>query len=348
MGLWWEDGSRKSKTLGLCSKMTKAEAETELAKHVQPVNEAKGATEYTLQGFARTVVFPWYRRSWKPSTAMTTEDRVDHHILKTLGNKPLSWFTRQTLQDFLDKKTASGLSHSTVAHLRWDLRQLFRMAVNDGLIPRNPAELLHAPKKQAREKRVLTIEELRTILAALPVREKLIIGLAGISGLRPGEILSLRWSDIHDDGLHIERGIYRGVVQSPKTHHSVRTAAISATTREDLKAWKTLSPNTASDDWIFPNEKGNNPLSQGNYWRRNIKPTLDNLQLAGVTFQALRRTCASILNALGVDGKLVADQLGHTLDVSQNVYTKSGIARQAAAINKLDTTLAVASSSATV
>jgi len=32
----------------------------------------------------------------------------------------------------------------------------------------------------------------------------------------------------------------------------------------------------------------------------------------GVTFQALRRTCATTLNNLGIDGKLVADQLGHT------------------------------------
>ena len=45
------------------------------------------------------------------------------------------------------------------------------------------------------------------------------------------------------------------------------------------------------------------------------------------------------LNALGVDGKLVADQLGHTLDVSQNVYTRTGIARQQAAIDTLDNTL---------
>ena len=45
------------------------------------------------------------------------------------------------------------------------------------------------------------------------------------------------------------------------------------------------------------------------------------------------------LNALGVYGKLVADQPGHTLDVSQNVYTRTGIARQQAAIDTLDNTL---------
>ena len=41
-------------------------------KLVRPIYENSGAVEYTLQGFARQVVFPCYRRSWKPSTAMTT------------------------------------------------------------------------------------------------------------------------------------------------------------------------------------------------------------------------------------------------------------------------------------
>ncbi|MBA3972627.1 MAG: hypothetical protein C0504_00250, partial [Candidatus Solibacter sp.] len=173
----------------------------------------------------------------------------------------------------------------------------------------------------------------------LPLRDKLILSLAGISGLRPGEILALQWGDINKDGLRITRGIYRGIIQTPKTHHSLRTAAISDTVRADLEAWQAVSPNTMPGDWVFPNETGNKPLSHGNYWRRYIKPILDQLGINGVTFQALRRTCATTLNALGVDGKLVADQLGHTLDVSQNVYTKSGIARQLAAIQTLDNAL---------
>jgi integrase len=325
--------------------MTKAQAQDELAKLVRPVNEQRGATEYTLQGYARHVFFPWQQRTTKRSTSLTTEDRIDHHILKELGNKPLSSFNRHILQTFLDQKAAARprrakegdvFSHSTLAHLRFDLRAIFRMAVNDGLLPRNPAELLHIPNGMRRERRILTIDEVRIVLASLTLRDSLILKLAGIVGMRPGEILALQWHDVTADGLRITRGIYRGIIQTPKTHHSVRTAAISTSIREDLDAWRTLSPNVKPDDWVFPNEKGNKPLAHGNYWRRYIKPTLDSLKLTGVTFQALRRTCASTLNNLGIDGKLVADQLGHTLDVSQNVYTKSGIARQQDAITQLD------------
>ena len=105
---------------------------------------------------------------------------------------------------------------------------------------------------------------------------------------------------------------------------------------EVLLNWQRTTEFNKPDDWIFPNEKGTKPLAHGNYWRRAIKPTLDQFKMTGVTFQALRRTCASTLNNLGIDGKLVADQLGHTLDVSQNVYTKTGIARQQEAISQLD------------
>jgi integrase len=359
LGTWWADGHRRAKTLGKCASMSKTDAQAELRKLLQPLNEAKGATEYTLQGYARTVVFPWYRRSWKPSTAKTTEDRIDHHILKELGNQPLSFFTRETLQNFLDKKAASKrkprrkkgkenvegkelLSHSTIAHLRWDLRQLFRMAVNDGLLPRNPAELLHTPKPARRDKRVLSLDELCTILSALPLRERLIISLAAISGLRPGEILALQWGEIAADGLRITRAIYRGIIQTPKTHHSVRTAAISTSIRDDLDQWRAIAPNTNPDDWVFANERGNKPLAHGNYWRRNIKPTLNVLRISGVTFQALRRTAVTLLNDHGADATIVAAQCGHTVDVSTNIYNKIGIQRQQEAINALEQAITTA------
>ncbi len=59
-----------------------------------------------------------------------------------------------------------------------------------------------------------------------------------------------------------------------------------------------------------------------------------------VNFQVMRRTHSSPMNGLGVDGKLVADQLGQTLDVNQNVYTQSPLALRQEAVNKLESTVA--------
>jgi hypothetical protein len=110
--------------------MTRADALAALDQFVRPVNEAVAASEnvpYTLAGFTRGVVFPWYERSWKHGTAMTTKDRVEHHILTAIGDTPLAACTRSFLQeDFLDNTAKADLSQSTLSHLRRDLRSDLR------------------------------------------------------------------------------------------------------------------------------------------------------------------------------------------------------------------------------
>jgi hypothetical protein len=64
--------------------------------------------------------------------------------VRTLGS-----FTRDELQSFLDSKAQRGLSFSTVDHLRWDLKQILDMAVAEGYLRRNPAELLFTPRLAA-------------------------------------------------------------------------------------------------------------------------------------------------------------------------------------------------------
>jgi integrase len=63
--------------------------------------------------------------------------------------------------------------------------------------------------------------------------------------------------------------------------------------------------------------------------------------LAWVNSQVMRRTHATLMNELHDDAKLVADQLGHTLDVSQNVYTRASVARRKEAVDKLEGALPV-------
>ena len=336
---WYDANIRHGKTIGLVCKMTKAEAEDELRKLVQPVNERRGVVEYTLQGYARGQVFPWYERSWKESTAQTTKDRIDHHILTTLGNKMLSWFTRNNLQDFLDEKAASGLSHATVAHLRWDLNQLFKMAVNDAHLHRNPAELLHIPKAKRAERRVLTLQQAVIMLASLDLRERLIVKLAGTCGMRPGEVVALQWQDIKHSSLTVERRIYRGKINTPKTRNSNRKVALPTSVQADITAWRELSRNTLADAWVFPSENGKTPLWANNAWYDKIRPTLAKLGLAWVNYQVLRRSAVTLLNAQGADGTVVAAQCGHTVDVSTNVYNQVGIERQLAAVQTLDNAL---------
>jgi integrase len=82
-------------------------------------------------------------------------------------------------------------------------------------------------------------------------------------------------------------------------------------------------------------------LSKDNCWRRFMHPRLERVGLGWANFLVMRRTHATLMKALGVDGKLVADQLGHTLDVNQNIYTQSPVELRQAALNQLEKSLQV-------
>ncbi|HEY2842676.1 MAG TPA: hypothetical protein VGJ09_03460, partial [Bryobacteraceae bacterium] len=101
------------------------------------------------------------------------------------------------------------------------------------------------------------------------------------------------------------------------------------------------SRDTGVDAWVFPSETWKTPVSKDNVWRRHIGPKFKAAGLSWVNFQVMRRTHATLMNELHDDPKLVADQLGHTLDVSQNVYTRASVARRKAAVDKLEGALPV-------
>jgi len=323
--------------------MTKAEAMAVLDKIVAPLNARQEPATGTIQfgAFVRDVYFPFCRRKWKRSTRMTTEDRINHHLIAQMENSELRSISRTVLQDLLEHKAADGLSYSVCAHLRWDLRHILRIAVAEGFIERNPAELLFTPQSATRANQVVaTPEQIARAFGLVDLRERVILKLAGIVGMRPGEIFGLKWANLSPPYAEIRQRVYRGDIDSPKSVKSIRRAALSGSLLSDVENWRALGVNTEPDAWVFPSEKGT-PLRKDNVWRRHIGPNLQAAGLGWLNFQVLRRSCSSMLSDLGVDGKVVADQLGHTLDVNQNVYTRVAFDRQAEAVNRLDSALLV-------
>jgi len=123
-------------------------------------NILEGSLKCTLKGFIEVSYLPLYKGKWKPSTAMTNEDRINHHILDALGERQMRSIAREELQALLDSK--AKLSFSTVDHLRWDLSQMFNMAVAEGVITKNPATLLYTPRDCSRpERRTMTLKEVK-------------------------------------------------------------------------------------------------------------------------------------------------------------------------------------------
>ena len=137
--------------------------------------------------FVEQVYFPFYERRWKRSTAENNVNRMTNHLVADLGESELSAFRRDELQDLLDRKAASALSFSVVDHLRWDLKQVFDLAMAEGLLERNPALLLFTPKEAVLPtRRVMNLEEVQKGFSVFEQRERLIVKFGILAGMRPG------------------------------------------------------------------------------------------------------------------------------------------------------------------
>lgn len=339
VGQWWDGGHRRNRVLGPVSSTSKSDARRMLDSILAGVRKTVSIAGIScLKDFVESVYFPFYRRKWKLSTAVNNVSRVNAHVLAELGHCAIREFSRDDLQNFLDSK-ATTLSYSMVDHLRWDLKQIFEMAVAEGVIPRNQAQMLFTPRKARRSERLtMTVEEVRQCFSVLDMRERLIVQLAVVAGMRPGEILALTWHHVGADYAKIRQRVYRGVIDSPKTHQSVRNAALSDRLLDVLSHWRSLCRDTAADAWVFPSER-NTPLSRDNVLRRLITPRLASVGLGWVNFQVMRRTHSTLMKNMRVDGKLVADQLGHSLDVNQNIYTQTPVAQRKPVIEQLEQAL---------
>src|SRR5262249_16347110 len=147
----------------------------------------------------------------------------------------------------------------------------------------------------------------------------------------------LRRTRLGENTADIQERIYRGNVDTPKTQKSIRSCAL-ASVREDLKAWLEASPNGA-ESWLFPSEKLDTPLSKDNALYRYIRPRLEKIKLGWVDFQVMRRTHASLMREVGVDPKVVADLMGHDLNVNLNIYTQTPVESRLQAVETLETAL---------
>jgi integrase len=341
LGMWYADGKRQSRVVGSIRDMTKTKAREEVAKIVageRAMREMNRAWKFGE--FVEHVYFPYYSRKWKHSTRENNVNRISVHLVAPFADRELASFRRDELQDLLDLK-AKGLSFSVVDHLRWDLKQIFDMALAEGQVVRNPALLLFTPNEAKKPvRRAMTIKEVQLCFGALDQRERLIGKLAILAGMRPGEIFALTWGRLTATHADIRQRVYRRKIDTPKTDHSMRQAALSAGLLADIENWRMIAVATGDNAWVFPSERMT-PLSKDNCWRRVMHPALAKVGLEWANFLVMRRTHATLMKALGVDGKLVADQMGHSLDVNQNVYTQSPVESRLGMVNQLEKSLMV-------
>jgi len=109
--------------------------------------------------------------------------------------------------------------------------------------------------------------------------------------------------------------------------------ALSPGTLYDLEMWCANLPDQAPEALLFPSER-NTALWRDNVWYRSMQPARETVGWA--TFQVLRRTNARLGRKAKVDDKVAADQRGHGLGVSLEVYSQSDLQQKSAVVEKIE------------
>jgi integrase len=326
---WRELGFRgpRTKDLGRCSEVSRAQARTvadEILQQVQGRSENVRKATCSLRQFVEHEYLDVKTRIWKASTRGTTEQLIEDYILSPFGERMLHSLGRKELQAHLEQLARDDKSASIVKHVRWQLSAIFRMASADGLISVDPTSGLATPRcKPAGAKRAMTEEDFQRAQMCLGIRERLMLRLGTVEGLRPGEITGLKCDDVSEEGLSIVRRIYRRVCDVPKSERGKRIVPLSDSTRSVLSEYLSILPDPSPEAWLFASENPKKPMDYANLFRRQIRPALAKAGLAWVNFQAMRRTTATQLGQVEDDARIRAEIMGHSVNVHENEYRQA-------------------------
>ena len=265
----------------------------------------------------------------------------ENHIKPQIGSIPLADLTSLDLQRFythlLDggrvdrieaKKKPKGLAPKTVRNIHQMIGSAYNLALEQRLVTKNPTQGCALPKVEHKEMKTLTADQLSTFFHEAKdsgVYELYYLDLA--TGLRRGELLGLKWTDVDlvRGILKIQRAISRQngkVVEAPlKTKNAYRTLPLSA---DAISVLMHQRRKTGSSEWVFPSPTGC-PMSPDSVLHM-LHRVLKRAGLPRIRFHDLRHTFATMALQNGVDVKTVSSMLGHysagfTLDTYAHVTT---------------------------
>jgi integrase len=266
------------------------------------------------------------------------EWRLSNHLLKWFGSKRLDGITLEDVDRFRTAKVREGgLNATSINKLITTLAAILETATEYGLIPRNVAKgkRRRLPSLEPRRAWLDRAEHITALLDGAGQldqdarigkgRRRALLATLVFAGLRIGEALSLRWSD-----LDLARGTI--TVPQAKTPAGVRTVYIVPVLRDELTEYRArLEP--ARDALVFGTTTGKQDGAT-NVRRRVLAKAVEhaNKQLANegqgqlpakLTPHDLRRTFASLLFAVGETPPYVMAQMGHTTaNLTLSIYAR--------------------------
>lgn len=266
--------------------------------------------------------FREYAEAWRlaqphrPNTAARTLSQLGKHVYPVLGSRPMAAIRPSELQAFVTGLSAN-LSPGSVRTVYATVRAIFKTAVHDRVIGRDPAAGVKMPERPREQIVPLTVEQVEQLATAMPARYRALVVVAAATGLRQGELFGLQVPDV--DFLRrtvtVERQVQPtpggGVVVGPlKNRASYRTVPVGKVVTETLAAHLAAYPAVEPDRFVFTSAAGV-PLARSSFnawvWRKATEAA----GLPGVGMHDLRHFFASALIRAGLNPKVVATRLGH-------------------------------------
>lgn len=299
----------------------------------------------------------WLRDSVSGSVKQTTYDGYERtirlYIEPEIGGLNLRDVMPAHIQALYRTKLDTGLSNRTVRYIYQTLNPALKQAVKWGLIERNPVEATRPPRKIRKKLTVFTPDQAAAFFEAC--REDRLGPLyvvAGITGMREGELLGLSWTDLD---LAEPRPLLR------ITHQLVRSTkgtSIEPSTKTDEDRAVPLAKLAVDALRVQRKTQVEERLKAGSAWREtglvfttpigtwidpsnltqyHLKPFLARHDLPKIRFHDLRHSLATILAILGAHPVEVQGWFGHAdIQTTLNLYTHYFAPMQDSAVERLD------------
>jgi integrase len=184
-------------------------------------------------------------QKWGPRTHQDRDYLLQRHVRPRLGTRWLDSINSLDLQRFYDRMQQEGASPDRLRRVHAIVRAALRTAVRRRLIPTDPTPGVELPRAETREAQALGPEEATRFLEAAAHHPMgLLFETMLATGMRPGELLGLRWADSDFDAerLRVSQTLVRLTeswsFQPPKTRRSRRSIPIPGALVQKLRDHK--------------------------------------------------------------------------------------------------------------
>ena len=336
---------------------SKRDAERALRARIETVESSYGSnlTTATVAGFLRY----WLTNYCEPRLASNTirgyRTNVERHIIPYIGKIPMIRLSPKDIQDLYLKLLKSGLSGTTVRYVHNNLHQALEFGVKLQALPRNPASMVAPPRIDHFEASTLTPNQVLRLLAVCHGTDIYWPVLLAVTlGLRRGEALGLRWSDVDFDRKEVFirhsalcESLSKFTIAETKTKSSRRIlrmpdfVARSLKERYDFMMEKraTIASSYNTYNVVCFRERGI-PFTT-NVLRHQFNKALSTAELPEIRFHDLRHTAATFLLRCHTPARVISSMLGHSnISVTMDTYSHVSTDMQEHAVSALDEMLA--------